>query len=265
MSDPIRDDLMICEGILGEALARVDHVLKQRPDLTAEQRYLAAFDVLHAAVTNAKTRLLDLNDRLPAVAARPPDAVLADIEAEGHTVWAIARFPGGCMRVETAINGPKQPSRTGPEAREEWDAYREAREQGDAWNMDDAASSADLAALLETRLADIRKLHADRAAAVAAVEADAASDAEAMLEGQSAAFRGRTVCYAKAPGVSWCGGQYEAISDRLEHVTCPACLVAFGRAEEAVATEEARRADQASERLDAIIDADDGVIDREEG
>ncbi len=101
----------------------------------------------------------------PAPPARPLEAVLTDIEAEGHD-WR--------------LEGPNYPSRDS--------GYFIATKRADKPHEDAAAEGGRvygarndaLAVVAEERLAHIRKLHADRAAAVAAVERDQASDAEAM-------------------------------------------------------------------------------------
>lgn len=153
------------DDTLAAALSRaIDALTSTDIALDPASRYVAAFSGLHAEVRYILKEIGALRAEsgemvVKAIAARTPrtlEAVLADIEAEGHGDWDLGRF--GSLDVAWYCRSSLPGHDPGLNAsKEDWAAWRVRAECGEA-----GGTSAIEAA--EARLAQIRELHAEKTA-----------------------------------------------------------------------------------------------------
>jgi hypothetical protein len=153
-------DVEPAHQMLAAALGNLDTIVKRRGDLSERQAFRQSFVALNHGVESALNHLTLLHNRVvdaPPVPARPLDAVLADLVAEGY----IAQFSVHSDRCYLST----------------WLAGTTAAAPEADWIHEDGKN---IVALAEARLARVRER---RNATVSAVERDAAMDAESALAG----------------------------------------------------------------------------------
>lgn len=82
---------------------------------------------------------------------RPIQEILADLAREGHTQWSLWTLGEGLYEIETSLPEPPRPPHDA--SFETWQSWRVSVEEG-------SIAGLHLAAIVEERLTDIRRLHA---------------------------------------------------------------------------------------------------------
>lgn len=125
--------------------------------------YSDAFSGLYMQVRdnlNVLEKLLRRIDAsVPEMPVRPLDAVLADIEAEGHEFEIKTNYGGsGKVRIASRLRDARfdNHGEWNDEKQARYAAWQAEAEEGDVW------MEGDLVVVAEKRLADIRKLHAEK-------------------------------------------------------------------------------------------------------
>lgn len=238
MTNPITHATLIAD--LEQLIAHVERANRGCEDnlMNGEPRRVVLAEMSSAFRVTGR-QLVELRERVeasapPEPASRPLKAIFADIRAEGHENIHLRRH-SGTWWLSTAIETERRPNESNQD-------YLDRNEDRLTWTDTD-----DPGPLAEARLVQIREMHAAAAPA-------AGPELAELLKADIAISEAERVI-----GPEEVDTEYEASPPP------PEAHAAYPDLDALLSAEEARRATAASEHIENITDAEDGVVDGEEG
>lgn len=251
---------------LRDAMETAKHWLTANTQLDASMRFVRAYSILNQALEGRLGDLDQLSKDLresapPEPAGRPLQVILADIRAQGHENIHLRRH-GATWWLSTTIKTEQRPNESNQD-------YLRRNEDKLSWSDAD-----DPGPLAEARLAEIREAHAEKLAKdgiAADLPKHVIERAMAEVAAGREPYSGFNEAQARLYGVSPEEAQADSDAEASEPDEIPPVIARDGlpyrrfTEETELAAEDAARELAASEHIANITDAEDGVVDGEEG